>query len=130
MPADNSLERRNPLPPGRYWITIDPKHFAAFIEWKKSSALIRVEASEAHTEPEPFEFNVFRVLAPGLVPWPTEFGFPSIAGEKVQSFGDVISAPVIEEPDPKAVADKLIDLAKVGLFAATLIALVKIFGKK
>ena len=66
----------------------------------------------------------------GLVVWPIEFGFPSIAGEKVQSFGNVISAPVIEEPDPKALADKLVDLAKVGLFAAALLTFVKIFARK
>jgi hypothetical protein len=127
----NSLERRNPLPPGRYWVTIEPINFEAFNEWKGSTKRIRLEASEAHEGDKPFEFNVFRILEPGEVAWPMEkFGAPSVAAEGVTSFSEVVRAPDIEEPDPRELVQQLIDLGKFALVGAGLIALVRIFGKK
>lgn len=127
--APNSFERRNPLPPGRYWVTIGPNDTEAFDEWKDSTKRIRLEATEAHSsENPPFGFHVFRITEPGDVAWPVAFGFPSIAKEGVTSFSQVVRAPEIDEPKITDLAQQLVDFGKLVLAAAGVVALVKIFG--
>jgi len=127
--SPNSFERRNPLPPGRYWITIGPNDTDAFNEWKDSTKRIRLEATEAHFDDSPpFEFHVFRIVEPGDVVWPQQFGFPSVAKESVTSFNEVVRAPEIDTPGVTDVLENLITLGKFAAVGLGLYAVAKIFG--
>lgn len=122
-----SVERRNPLPPGRYWVTLEPINFEAFSEWKGSTKRIRLEASELHDDGERrFEFDVFRVVD-GPVAYPFEqFGAPNIAGEDVNAFGDVVQAPDVHEPTAGELVEKIEGIGKFALAGAALLAVVSI----
>lgn len=122
------VERRNPLPPGRYWVTLEPLNWEAFNEWKGSSSRIKLEASELHDEDEQrrFEFDVFRVVG-GPVAYPFEqFGAPNIAGEDVHSFDDVVQAPDVHEPTAGELVEKIENVGKFALAGAALLAIVSV----
>lgn len=100
-----AVERRNPLPPGRYWVDVFDRvalsgPFAgtneqqSFREWLKAfSFTLHVEATETHDSDPPRDWYLFRVEQP--TPWLGP-GFPTIATPDVKS-----SADTVQRPDPE-----------------------------
>ena len=111
-----ALERRNPLPPGRYWIDVFGDNRPRFTTWarqQKASVKVRVTESDVNSEP-PREWHLFDVSAP--VPWDAQtFGFPTVAEPEVQTSQDTVQRPPPEpEPDLSHVLPTPSDLATVG----------------
>jgi hypothetical protein len=106
-----ALERRNPLPTGRYWIDATSAK-APELEgyFQSNSARIHVETTEGAGETEGTIFYIFSVLAP--VPWfATNFGFPTVAGPEIKSKSDTATVPDLP-PDAAETGQRL--LAKAG----------------
>lgn len=107
-----ALERRNPLPRGRYWVDVfdlvsthpatDGENMqAAFRNWLARNAdTVRVESTQSFDTEPARDFYIFRVLDP--VSWEGP-GFPEIATDGVQS-----SADTTQRPDPEQ--DPLVSL--------------------
>jgi len=116
-----ALERRNPLPPGRYWQDIFAKQEPAWLKWWSHNAQpggpVVVEKAEVYwadplrsgewlpdalkpanagTIPDRRWF-LFRVEQP--VDWPAvDMGFPTIADETIQTSAD--TAENLPAPSP------------------------------
>ena len=116
-----AIERRNPLPPGRYWQDIFNKHAPDWNAWiaEHGSGAIGDETKDVVVERvDRFRADPLRdgswlpeILAPEnagtipdrmwvlfrvkrAVPWPaTKLGFPTIADETVQSSADTAENP-------------------------------------
>lgn len=107
-----AVERRDPVPPGRYWIFLKKEEMSVWADWTKlHSGAVKVVASETQfVTPEGFiwaatptgdiikdahgEWVLFDVVAP--VPW-VGFGFPTIVTDPtIRSSTDVITAPAPE----------------------------------
>jgi hypothetical protein len=99
-PASLGLERRNPLPKGRYWVfRVGARQIVDFDDWlRRNRPLVRLVA----TDLDPGErgdvpqnsFNVFEVLRDGEVTWEGP-GLPDRSPPHVTSRQDVERAPVI-----------------------------------
>jgi hypothetical protein len=88
--AISGLERRSPLPVGRYWVDIPASKTAEFAGYLAGNDRVRVEVTEGGGDGG--TFFVFRVLAP--VPWfAANFGFPNTAGPEIKSRADTVQAP-------------------------------------
>lgn len=91
-----ALERRNPLPAGRYWIDVFQPDSAAWQAWLVSNAQnVKIEETEHFAEVDQFpdrDFFIFKVLTP--VTWQGP-GFPSIADATIKS-----STDTRDRPDP------------------------------
>lgn len=96
-----ALERRNPLPPGRYWIDLFEKDSPAWLAWRARNN-VKIEVTEHFSSDPVRDFIIFRVDAP--VPWEGP-GFPTIAPASVQSSSDTLDRP----PPEKDPLDKLTD---------------------
>lgn len=99
MQASLGLERKNPLPVGRYWVfRLGAEQIAAFDQWvnvHRRMKALRVIASEFDQESKPIQtFTVFEVLAPNAVVWQGP-GLPDRAPAHVTSSQDVVQAPVV-----------------------------------
>lgn len=93
-----AVERRNPLPAGRYWVNIPPGDVLPFNVWKTAHRET-VKVDTVSTGDDGWEFHIFRVLTPVIWgPW----GFPNIAGDDVDGPEDTYTAPTIEQPEPAA----------------------------
>jgi len=104
------VERRQPLPPGRYWITVysfpsDLERKEDFFKWKESNAqTVIVDHEEALQRPRngvsPGVFSIFTVLQ--ATPWldAKRFGFPNVAGPEIQTAKDTS-----ERPPPESVME-------------------------
>lgn len=105
-----ALERRNPLPPGRYWIDLFPspvdgkpdgrEHFA---EWSdRHNDAVHVETTQSFDSDPPRTFVIFKTFKD--LPWGQEMGtvvgFPTIAGKEVQASEDTVQRPPPEETAP------------------------------
>lgn len=91
-----AVERRNPLPVGRYWIDVVQSKQEAFDAWltaNRGKVGIRVSEGKADSDP-PHTWILFDVKTP--VTWNTQFGYPTIA-EGEQSQEDTASRP---PPEP------------------------------
>lgn len=99
-----TLERRNPLPAGRYWIDVVSAKQDEFTGYLAAMGdRVHVEATEAG---EPLWF-LFQVKTP--IPWfPINFGFPTIAPASIKSKADTVSRPDL----PKDGADQIDDAVK------------------
>lgn len=124
-----AVERRNPLPPGVYWIDVFDPNRQAFAEWLKAFApVVRLRATE-HFGPGTSPLHAFLQgawtvspalaalanLVPGtegpardwalfevLAPSPFDakrFGYPTIAGAEVKSSDDTVQKPDVKPPD-------------------------------
>jgi hypothetical protein len=122
-----ALERRTPIPVGRYWIDVIGENIPAFDAWARESPQVVIEASELFEDDEPRrEWVLFRTTAPAAFE-NRLFGFPTIADESVKTSGDTV-----QRPDPETTEDqiaKLASVAKFGIGAALLIALLKVFRR-
>lgn len=104
-----AVERRNPLPPGRYWIDVFGTDIELFDMWLKGNGAIgfvdvlSTEFFDEKPAVPPFlesrparNWILFRVNA--HTPFnQTEFGFPTIAGEDVSSSSDTVQRPERQE---------------------------------
>lgn len=102
-----ALERRDPLPPGRYWLDLFPplvpgrpdgrKHFAEWV--KEHTGAVLIESTESFASTPPREFVIFRTSR--SVPWGRHMGdvlgFPTIAPSSgagaVRSSSDTVQRP-------------------------------------
>jgi len=112
------MQRKNPLPPGRYWQDIFEDQWSAFDAWLTQNAdKVHVEENETHI-PEGDEkggnitgiaagakarhFYIFTVLSP--VMWDQKhWGFPTVAGPAVKSSEDTVQRPEL----PRDLTDQL-----------------------
>lgn len=114
-----ALEKRNPLPIGRYWIDIlnsKVEEFSGFLEGHKST--IHVEVTEGDSSEEGgTTFYLFNTSAPFT--WlPVNFGYPTIAGPEIKSKADTTQRPDLPKNPLDNLADnldKIEGFAKLGL---------------
>jgi len=106
------LERRTPLPVGRYWLDVPANKTGDFNGYLAASTdRVKVETTEG--EGEGGTFYIFRVLQP--VPWfAVNFGFPNTAGPEVKSRADTIQAPDLPKDGLDQVGDALEGVGKTG----------------
>jgi hypothetical protein len=140
-----TIERRNPLPAGRYWIDIFESGFTAFQSWlSNNKSSVRVETTEdypAAGDAPARQFYIFAVSAPTAWPSDRGLGLPSIATSNVTSSSDTATRP---DPPPDVV-DQIAatasgigeDLKKTvlvvvgaGLFIAIAVGLSRTIGKR
>lgn len=129
-----TLERRRPLPAGRYWADIFPQNRAAWSAWislnqnsGKASLVTTEHTPEIAGAPE-HDFVIF-TTSDELV-WPDEvMGFsPNVAGANVTSSDDTIDKPE-PQADPLDQFGKLTQgIYAAGAIAAGLIVLVGVFS--
>lgn len=101
-----ALERRNPLPPGKYWVDVFTPQEAAFQDWlRKNKGSVSVITTETFAPIDDYPgraWRLFTVQAP--VAWEGP-GFPTIAEPGVETSEDTA-----QRPDPeKDPLDKLSD---------------------
>jgi hypothetical protein len=96
------MERRNPLPPGRYWQDIFQSNWDAFHAWLATNKdSVHVDTTESFdsaaapdmsSQTQAREFYIFTVSVP--VQWDqTHWGFPTIADAGVKSSADTVDRP-------------------------------------
>jgi hypothetical protein len=97
------LERRQPLPPGRYWITVTssdsaPERMTHFLQWAESNAqTVIVDKREPLGGNVNGLFAIFTVLQPTT--WDArQFGFPNVAGPEIQTSADTVQRPPVPTP--------------------------------
>lgn len=104
-----AIERRRPLPIGRYWVDVFEKDRANWEAWRNSfvgsdwASIEHSESFEANDGGEAREFIIFRTTKP-LV-WPDDvmrFGV-NVAGPDIQSSADTVQKPA----DPVSPIDRL-----------------------
>ena len=95
-----TIERRNPLPVGRYWVDVFDSKEAAFQNWLKAhKAEVQVISAETFEPIDNYEgrvWRLFKVTTP--VQWEGP-GLPTIAGSDVNSSADTGQRPP-KEKDP------------------------------
>lgn len=125
----------NPLPQGRYWITVleSPEgQIADFDEWLQSApGSIKVESSELDKESKPVsEFIIFNVTGPAAVFDAERFGFPNKAPKSINHREDAEQAPQVDEP---GIAEALQFAKTAGKVAVGLVLLklgIELFKKR
>lgn len=96
-----TVETRNPLPAGRYWIDVSKEPtslgtFLGFLDAGKSFVHVEV------TEDDP-DFSWYLFATTKDLVWPSNIGYPTIAEKNVKSRADTI-----QRPDPeKDVLDQI-----------------------
>jgi len=127
------VERRTPLPPGRYWVTVSssptaPDRVKHFLQWTESNAQTVIVDKQEPMSGGAMLFAIFTVLQPTT--WDgKQFGFPTVAGPEIQTSADTVQRP--PEPTPgSVVSDFFGDFfsSPVGRFALVA-ALVVVFTK-
>lgn len=128
-----ALERRNPLPVGRYWIDVfdrPPGHLNDFSAWATANAQkIELEVTEEKIEESPARlFVIFRVQSPVFFP-SSNFGFPTIATPDIRTSDDTVAKPVVKEPTTESVVEGLVSVGKFAAVAAGLLLLSRLLKK-
>lgn len=96
-----AIERRNPLPKGKYWIDTFGDNRLKFADFLKSSG-VHVDATQSFDSEPPRDWFLFTVSNP--IPFDAKaFGFPTIATPDVKSADDTIQKPDL----PKNALDDL-----------------------
>jgi hypothetical protein len=99
-----AVERRNPLPIGRYWVDVFAKDSDAFTQWtKRNTDRLKIRGTEHFANDDAAlvrDWMLFEVLSP--VPWEGP-GFPTVADASVTSSSDTSDRP----PPPPAVVDQM-----------------------
>ncbi len=117
------LERRNPLPPGRYWYDAIGSRREIFQEWDETNARDAVKVIQTTDHPDespPRTWFLFDVTEP--TGWPqTALGFPT-QGEGIDSEEDTVQRPDLPK-EPADILDDVVTEAKQGLPAVGTILL-------
>ena len=94
------VERRQPLPPGRYWVTVTssdsaPDRMTHFLQWTASNAqTVIVDKTESAGLKVNGLFCIFTVLQPTA--WDAQqFGYPNVAGPEIQTSDDTVQRPPV-----------------------------------
>lgn len=133
-----TIERRNPLPIGRYWIDIFDSGNAAWQGWLASNAsTVRVESTQdfdasgtsvLNTTAPARRFIIFVTTAP--TPWPPNMGIglPTIADSDVNQSDDTVVKPPPEKDPLDKLSDWGSDLGKtigttIAIAAAAVVAI-------
>lgn len=93
-----TLERRNPLPVGSYWIDVFGDKVPLFDGWLTAMHPIGVKTEVTEQFPATDDFPArtwykFSVSQP-IAPWDAKtFGFPTIADASIQSSSDTVQRP-------------------------------------
>ena len=102
------LERRNPLPAGRYWLFLDQAAAPLFDDWKASHRDAVKLARTSFDADTGYSWYVFSVSKP--VPWqPESFGWPNIADASVKDPTDVTSG--LDAVPPPDILEAITELA-------------------
>jgi hypothetical protein len=124
-----TIERRRPLPAGRYWVDIferDRPQWAAWISVQQNAGNAKVEATEHFPGDESKDLEerdwVLFVTTAETV-WPdADMGLaPNIAGKDVHSSTDTIDRPP-PEPDPLERLERMGDTLVRGVMTAGAVA--------
>lgn len=93
-----ALERRNPLPAGRYAVTLVGKlQMERFADWRNlHREFVSVRNATLNADAET-EFVVFEVDTDGAVRWQGP-GFPDRVSEDVETFQDFEQSPITPDP--------------------------------
>jgi hypothetical protein len=92
-----ALERRNPLPPARYWADVFAPDLAAFQAWVQANAGVKVVSTQEFPDESPSRtWFLFDVMKSPPVNWQGP-GLPSIADPGVTSSSDTAQRP---DPTP------------------------------
>ena len=112
-----AVERRNPLPVGRYWIAFAPEHAPSFNAWWAANrGLVSIE--QAKLDPAShWEFTIFRVTG-AASRFPSELGFPNVAGKDVIDESSAVQAPVIDTDVVPSLPDVAASAASLGKWLA------------
>jgi hypothetical protein len=86
-----ALERRNPLPAGRYWIDIAPNLQARWAAW---AVVNQPFVETTSTASSGWTWVLFHTSA--ALPWAKELGFPTIAPPDVHTEQQAKAYPVID----------------------------------
>ena len=117
-----TMERRNPVPPGRYWVDILIGKLTAFdLMLDREKGNVVVEQREEFPNPQNFDASVTHFIFTNKKPlkWEQGWGYPTIAGPQIQSSADTVSKPPPEPGLGEQLSTMLGD-AKTILFIAAL----------
>lgn len=90
-----AIERRNPLPAGKYWVDVFEPHTSPFLGWlSKNQANLTVNTTERIQGDPEGNWILFTVRTPVLWEGP---GYPSIAGQNIKTKADTSERPEPEE---------------------------------
>jgi hypothetical protein len=131
-----TLERRNPLPKGVYWIDLFSDNRAKFLAWRTlNKARVKVVANESFDTEPPRDWVKFQVLEP--VTWDAPlFGFPAKA-EGVNSSGDTTTNEPEKDPldqlgeglpTPKAIGEAFGQLAAIVAIGVGVVVVVNLMA--
>jgi hypothetical protein len=91
-----ALERRNPLPVGRYWCDVFEDRWFSFESWINLNVQLgslKVLNQENHEdEDQPRRWYLFEVLQPNSVAWLGP-GLPTIAEKGIEHSDDTVQRP-------------------------------------
>jgi hypothetical protein len=123
--ALGDVERRNPLPVGRYWVDVFNSKEAAFREWLQAhKADVRVLTTETFEPVGDYEgrvWRLFEVLSP--VTWEGP-GLPTVADPGVKSSADTAQRPAPEKDPLDQIDPKISDLTDAAARLTKTIAIV------
>ena len=98
-------EQKNPLPVGRYWISVTssdaaPQRMTNFLTWAISnSKRVTIEKQEpAGDSTHNGVFAIFRVNTLPIRFDQLQFGFPNVAGPEIQTSADTVQRPPVPTP--------------------------------
>lgn len=116
-----ALERRRPLPAGRYWLDITPEYADKWQTWRNGMQgidSVKIEVTE-HTDPQTSvipgipnaparDFVIFSLTAPNLAWEAAGLPSPTIAPASITTADDTATKP----PPTPSVTDQFADTAK------------------
>lgn len=144
-----TVERRRPLPAGRYWIDITPKDRKAWDIWRdgmKDIPSVTIEKTEHFEAGEsgwnPFgegdlpeyperDFVIFSLSSPNLAWEAAGLKSPTIAPAEIQGSADTVNRPPPEPSATEQIASAVGSFgtaAKVGIGIAAAAAVVALIG--
>lgn len=121
-----AVERRNPLPAGRYWVDVFETQAPAFRDWLfKYAPSVRVVTTEHFSDTSPTrDWYLFTVTSP--TPWSGP-GLPTIADPSVTTSEDTSQRPA-PEPLP-SLTDAVQHVAMEALEVVAVISAVFVIAK-
>jgi len=109
-----AIERRRPLPAGRYWLDVFPRNKQAWEMWSASMAKVgsatveKTEHFEASGGNEAYDFVIFSTTTPNVAWAALNLPHPTIAPSTIQSSNDTVTRP----PPPPSVVEQLEETVK------------------
>lgn len=136
-----TVERRNPLPVGRYWVDIidsprNPGARLAFRAWLAAAGRAVVVVKEEHfarlTHGRDRDWYLFDVRDP--IAWPRDkgFGFPNVVQSPTAPNAAPVtsSADTAQRPPPRTWRDELDDIMGDGKSVAFIVAALYLLSRK